>query len=130
MHASGIFIKIHQKSVIIVFNKYSIRVNLSIKVFNYFVPQCDHVIYAGCLLQENLKADKCYERVFKSARSKIHSLYKVGLNSFQLSPVVCTTISKRVVLPTALYACELWSSLSNEDIRKLQVEYIQRHFQE
>ena len=53
--------------------------------------------------------------------------YKIGLNSFQLSPVISTKIWKRVVLPSVLYACELWTSLSNEDIRNL--EYIQRHFQ-
>ena len=31
------------------FNKSLIRVNLRVDIFNNFLPQCDHVIYAGCL---------------------------------------------------------------------------------
>ena len=104
------------KSVFIVFTKSPIRVNPGVKLFNNFIPQYDHVIYAGCLLQQNLKADKLIERDCKNARSRIDSLYKIGLNSFQLSPVFSTKIWKRVVLPSALYACELWTSLSNEDL--------------
>ena len=91
------------KSVFIVFNKSPMRVNPGVKLFNSFIPQCDHIIYAGCLLQENLKADKLIERACKNARTRIHSLYKIGLNSFQLSPVISTKIWKRVVLPSALY---------------------------
>ena len=59
---------------------------------------------------------------YKSARSKIHKLYKAGL----LFPVVSTKIRKRVILPSALYVCQIWTTLSNEDIWKL--EYIQWHF--
>ena len=43
-------------SVFIFFNKSNIRVNPGVKLFNNVIPQCDHVIYVSCLLQENFKA--------------------------------------------------------------------------
>ena len=39
-----------------------IRVNQNLKLLNNSIPQCtcDHVIFAGCLLQENLKTDELF----------------------------------------------------------------------
>ena len=47
---------------------------------------------------------------------KSYSLYKIDI---KVSSVVTTNTGKRIVLPSALYACDLWTSLSKEDMRKL-----------
>ena len=73
-----------------------------------------------------MKCEKLTDRVCKIARSKIHSLYPIGVNCFQIHPIVSAKIWKRIVLPSAFYSCELWTALSKEDLNK--IEYIQRHF--
>lgn len=97
----------------------------SIRLFGSEIPQSDNTVYAGCLLQANMKIDKITELVCKTARSKIHSIYSIGVNNSDIHPAVSAKIWKRVVLPSALY-CEIWSSLTLTDMQLL--EYVQRDF--
>jgi hypothetical protein len=115
------------KSVSIVFNKsHTSSLSYNITLFGNEIPQSDDIVYAGCLLQGNLKSDKLTERVYKAARSKIHSLYSIGVNNSDIHPVVSTKIWKRIVLPSAFYSCEIWPSITLTDMQ--QLEYLQRHF--
>lgn len=112
------------KGVSIVFNKQShISLKLGVQLFDNVIHNCNDVIYAGCLLQANLKSDRLVERACKNA---IHSLYPVGVNNSQINPVVSAKIWKRIVLPSSLYSCELWTDLTKKDLSKLK--YTQRHF--
>lgn len=113
------------KSVFVTFSK-SQKKDYCITLFGNDIPQSDSIVYAGCLLQGNMKNDKLTERVCKTARCKIHSLYSIGVNKTGLHPAVSAKIWKRIVLPSAFYSCELWPTLSNTEIQKL--EYIQKHF--
>lgn len=77
-------------------------------------------------MQANLKSDRLVERACKFARSEFHSLHPVGVNNSQINPVVSAKIWKRIVLPSSLFSCELWTDLTKKDQYKL--EYTQRHF--
>lgn len=109
------------KSISIVFNKQShISLKLDVQLFDNVIPNCNDVIYAGCLLQANLKSDRLLERACKNARSKIHSLHPVGVNNSQINPAVSAKIWKRIVLPSSLYSCELWTDITKKDQSKLE----------
>lgn len=116
-----------RKRVFIVFNKTQIcSVYYSITLFGSEISQSNNTVYSGCLLQANVKTDTLTERMSKAARSKINLLYSIGDNNSDIHPVVSAKIWKRVVLPSALYSCEIWSSLTLTEMQLL--EYVQSHF--
>lgn len=85
------------KSVSVVFNKQShISLELDVQLFDNVIPNCNDVIYAGCLLQANLKSDRLVERACKNARSKTHSLHPVGVYNSQINPAVSAKIWKKL----------------------------------
>lgn len=75
-------------------------------LFESDISKPDSTIYAGYILQSNIKCDKLTERVCKTTRSKIHYLYSIGVNDSEIHPVVSSKIWKRVVLLS--YFCEIW----------------------
>lgn len=69
------------KVIFIVFNKTKkCSVSHRVKLFESDISKPDSTIYAGCILQSNIKCDKLTERVCKTTRSKIHYLYSIGVN--------------------------------------------------
>ena len=49
-----------------------IRVNQNLKLFNNFIPQCIHVIFSGCLLQENFKTIVALRSTFYENKENIY----------------------------------------------------------
>lgn len=97
------------KVIFIVFNKTKkCSVSHRVKLFESDISKPDSTIYAGCILQSNIKCDKLTERVCKTRRSKIHYLYSIGVNDSEIHPVVSSKIWKRVVLLFYFYFCEIW----------------------
>lgn len=121
----GDFIIIQVKKILFLTNT-KCSVSYIITLFGSKIPQSDNIVYAGCLLHANMKSDEITKRVCKTARSKIHSLNSIGVNNSDIHPAVFSKICKRIVLPIALYSCEIWPSLTLIDMQLL--EYVQRHF--
>lgn len=95
------------KVVFIVFNKTKkCSVSHRVKLFESDISKPDSSIYAGYILQSNIKCDKLTERVCKTTRSKIHYLYSIGVNDSEIHPVVSSKILKRVVFLS--FFCEIW----------------------
>jgi len=51
-------------------------------------------------------------------------LLRNGLSPLSLNPSVAIRVYKTVVIPTALYGSELWSSMTPVDLRKLEHSHI------
>ncbi|CAC5390339.1 unnamed protein product [Mytilus coruscus] len=84
------------------------------------------VTYAGTLLDCSRRTFGRTDMTCKKLKRKLHSLYNIGVNPNGMSPVANTVIWKRVILPCALYACELWGHLNSTEIGML--EQAQRYF--
>lgn len=63
----------------------------------------------NCIHLLKSKIESIIIRACKIARSKVHSLHPVGVNSSQINPVVSAKIRKRIVRPSSLYSSELWT---------------------
>ena len=62
-------------------------------------------------------------RASTKLRGTFLSLVNSGLHPHGLNPLTFLTIYKSVVLPKALYGCELWSSLSLANITQLECSH-------
>lgn len=88
MHLLRDFITIRAKVCFIVLNKtQTVSVSCNITLYGSKIRQSNKTVYARCLLQANMKTDRLTERVYKTAKSKIHSLYCIGVNSSYIHPV-------------------------------------------
>ncbi|CAC5378926.1 unnamed protein product [Mytilus coruscus] len=84
------------------------------------------VTYAETLLDCSRRTFGRTDMACKKLKRNLHSLYNIGVNPNGMSPVANTVIWKRVILPCALYACELWVQLNSTEIGML--EQAQRYF--
>lgn len=83
-------------------------------------------VYAGILMCSNKIGKQRTQRAANKARQLIHSLKDIGLNTNGLNPLSSVIVWQRVILPSALYGCELWGQLARQDTETL--ERTQRHF--
>ncbi|VDI79116.1 Hypothetical predicted protein [Mytilus galloprovincialis] len=90
------------------------------------VPMKQSIIYAGTLIDSNMKSYDRTDKACKKMKMNLHSLYSIGLNRSGMNSITNTTIWKRIVLPTALYSCELWGTLTFAETKML--EQTQRYF--
>ncbi|CAG2216620.1 unnamed protein product [Mytilus edulis] len=68
------------------------------------VPMKQSIIYAGTLIDSNMKSYDRTDKACKKMKMNLHSLYSIGLNRSGMNSITNTTIWKRIVLPTALYS--------------------------
>ncbi len=90
------------------------------------ITTSDNVTYAGTLIDVSRKTINRTENACKKLKKNLHSLYKIGVNRDDLPSVTNNIIWKRIILPTALYACETWGRLTATEIDLL--EQTQRYF--
>lgn len=84
------------------------------------------VIYAGTLIDSSRKTTERTENACKKLKKNLHSLYSIGLNRNGMSTITNNIIWKRIVLPTAMYACETLGKLTPTETEML--EQTQRYF--
>jgi hypothetical protein len=53
-------------------------------------------------------------------RGTLLSIINSGIHTQRLNPITSRTIYSSIVIPKALYGCELWNKYSLTDIRKLE----------
>ena len=117
------------KSCVLIFRgKYGIRLTGDEACYSLGDNRLDikaTTIYAGGILSTNKSSERT-KRACANARRTISSLKDIGLKAGKLNPAVCANVWRRVIIPSALYGSELWSNMTQIEIRELEV--LQRYF--
>ncbi|CAH1785622.1 unnamed protein product, partial [Owenia fusiformis] len=81
--------------------------------------------YAGNILHAQLKNDESVHQAKNKLNGSFYSVKPIGTQKGGLNPMVAVKILMSVILPTAMFGCELWNNLSCENIYSLDVAYRQ-----
>lgn len=93
---------------------------ISVRLGETFIENKNEHVYAGTLITRSVKTTERTKSASKKLKKNLHSLYNIGVNPKCMTPVTNAMIWKRMILPTGLYACEIWGGLSNTEIDLLE----------
>ena len=104
-----------KKSNVIVFSKMRNPPDAGIMYGSDFFEQTNSTVHLGIRQDSNLKImHRINERCQKA---KTHFLlYPQGLHPYGLNPLVSVNLYKKIIVPIALYGCELWHNMSYREI--------------
>ncbi|XP_069105510.1 uncharacterized protein [Argopecten irradians] len=78
-------------------------------------------IYAGITFNENLKSDLAMQESTAKNRRKLNSFISIGIHKNGMNPISSVSIWKKVILPSLLFGCELWSNFSNTTLNDMEI---------
>ena len=93
---------------------------ISVRLGETFIENKNEHVYAGTLITRSVKTTERTKSASKKLKKNLHPLYNIGVNPKCMTPVTNAMIWKRMILPTGLYACEIWGGLSNTEIDLLE----------
>ena len=114
------------KSCCMLFSKAGMTLNTSLTLDGTPIARKNENKYAGVLFTEHLDVKRSIKTACNKSRQQVCALKSAGLNSNGISPIACVKIWQRVILATAMYGCEIWTTISDSCIEDL--EKSQRHF--
>ncbi len=76
--------------------------------------------HLGLLQTKQLKSPGDIVTVVNNVRSTFLGLSNVGVHSDGLNPITSLKLYKSIVLPRALFGCELWNAICVTNMRKLE----------
>lgn len=79
--------------------------------------------HVGVILSANLSSAERSDSAAKAMRSKFISAVGQGIRPSGINPLTAYKILHKVVLPSVLFGCELWSSLTQNEYEKLERSY-------
>ena len=79
--------------------------------------------HVGILLYSNLRTVERTLTACRKLRGTSVSIVGVGLHPHSMNPITGRKIYERIVLPSALYGCELWSDLTRTEIKMLETAH-------
>ena len=80
--------------------------------------------HVGILLYSNLRTVERTLTACRKLRGTFVSIVGVGLHPHSMNHITGRKIYERIVLPSALYGCELWSDLTRTEIKMLEMAQI------
>ena len=83
-------------------------------LYNTPVPEAESITIVGMQITNTLSSFDRTLCASKKARRLINSLRSVGIGPHGLNPILSCEVWKRVCLPAAFHACELWSLTKTE----------------
>jgi hypothetical protein len=96
------------------------------KLGDTVVEVCENVIYAGTVISTVHQTKTAVNRMCKKSRQSMCALHDLGISGNGMNPLSSTKIWLRVILPSALYGCEVIGNISVTLLEKL--ERVQRLF--
>ncbi len=107
------------KSKIMVFGenqKNGERDNLKWHLNGMEIARVSEEKHVGIILDTSLKSFKRTKEACRKGRNSLMSILNTGANPSGLNPITAMKLVKSIVLPSSLYGCELWNSLSENEI--------------
>jgi len=112
-----------RKCAVIVFNDTYRHVNVDKRQWMLGREPVDEkydYTHLGVKLSKVLSVGVCVSEAADKLRAYFFRLVSCGLHDQGVNPLTSFKIYKSVVLPKALYGCELWDNISNDDLLKLE----------
>ena len=91
-----------------------------IRLGNKPILQVTSARHVGIELHTSLKTVERTLKACRKLRSAALSVIRIGIHPSILNPIVCGKIIRQVCYPKALYGCELWGRLSNQETLMLE----------
>ena len=120
------------KCAVTVFNESrSVNANRSWFLGNSLITEVENYNHLGIICNKYMKISVNIDESCRKLKSTLLGLMNVGIHDNGLLPPTSMKIYKSVVLPRALYGCELWSSPATCHISQLEkahrfcIKYIQ-----
>ena len=89
------------------------------------IPSCETLKHVGIVLEHGFNSTERTISACRSIKSTSMSIIKQGIHPSVLNPVVCSKIILQLCYTKALYGCELWNNLTNNE--KLLLERAHRY---
>jgi hypothetical protein len=111
------------KCAVIVFNE-SARdykhQNRTWRLGNEIIPETTEYTHLGIILNKYMTISSCITNANSKLRSTFFSIINNGIYENGIHPVTSLKFYRSVVLPKALYGCELWHDISKAQLVKLE----------
>ena len=111
------------KCAVIVFNKSNTDYKKTQRQWmlgNKPLAEVEHYTHLGIVCDKFMSIENSVKESYNKLRGTFLGIVNSGIHPNGLNPLTSVTIYKSVVLPKALYGCELWKSLTLSDLNMLE----------
>ena len=106
------------KSQVMKFMKHTMLINL--RLDNNIIPECKTLKHVGIIIENGFNSTERTITACRLIRSLNMSIIKQGIHPSVMNPIVCSKIILQLCYTKALYGCELWNNLANNEILLLE----------
>ena len=87
-----------------------------LRLDNNIIPECKTLKHVGIILENGFNSTERTITGCRLIRSRSMSIIKQGIHPSVMNPIVCSKIILQLCYTKALYGCELWNNLTNNEI--------------
>ena len=92
----------------------------TVKIYDKKLLPAESANHVGILIHRSLKSSQAVDERIRKGHSSVFSLMTIKETSYDINPLKMADLVEKISIPIALYGSELWSSLTNDDILKLE----------
>jgi hypothetical protein len=111
------------KCGIIVFNEDEGSEDRTFFIGRERINEVEYYTHLGIECDKYMSTKKLFYDAANKLRGTLLSIVNSGIHPAHINPITSRTIYRSVVLPKALYGCELWNVYSASDIRTLELSH-------
>jgi hypothetical protein len=108
------------KSNVVVFNKKRKQPQVGIIYGSEYINQTNSSKHLGILQESNMKLHTRINERIQKGKNAFYSMAGQGLHPSGVNPLVSVGLYMKIVIPTVLYASELWNDMSASDLTAIE----------
>jgi len=105
-----------EKSCVLVVNNKQKDSKVQFYLGKHPIPENNSHLHLGILQDKQLNLNERIKRACSKGRKAFFSLHTYGVKPIGLNPLTSASLYRKIVIPTALYGCELWGKLNKTNI--------------